>query len=185
MTSPPSDRTTAVEGQLLPPRPLSSGGTMPSLGQGEAPRSPGPYPRPLGQGSQAWVVLGAQHIPRFGDCRIPTPSEAGALNHSDRGCRLPGMSCPCSSLCVWTTVPDPQAWDSSGPAQLSTSPTHNPIELLLDIWECWPTQKGGGVNSGRAHVESKHEFWNPINTDLNPGYIIYLLCNLGQVTQHL
>lgn len=51
--------------------------------------------------------------------------------------------------------------------------------------ELWPTQKRGGVCSHWAHVASERELWTHTNMGLNPCSIIYLLCDPGQVIQHL
>lgn len=191
MTSP----TPCIE-QLLgkassrPPEPLS-GGTAPAGDKGGSPWCGfgglgSCKPRPWeGRGVPGLGGAGAYHIPPFGDCRIPTPSDAGAFSHLDRDSHLPGRSCPCRAICLWIPAPNCQAWDGVGPAQRSKSPTTVPSSCFWISGELWPTQKRGGVCSHWAHVASERELWTHTNVGLNPCSIIYLLCDPGQVIQHL
>lgn len=113
--------TAAAEVQLPSPR-TWSGGTAPAGDKGKSldwlwwsrvlqdlacylgPLG-GKRPPGLGAGE-----AGAYHIPPSGDCRIPTPSEAGAFSHLDRDSHLPGRSWPCHAICLWILAPNCQPW---------------------------------------------------------------------------
>lgn len=89
------------------------------------------------------------------------------------GVPLPLDPCPCPQACV-----------GSDPAQLSKNPAHSPVQLPLAILGMVAYPEDRAFQRLSAHTESELEFWSHINMDLNPSSIIYLLCDLGQVTQH-
>lgn len=187
--------TAAVGGQLPSPRaPVRR--NSPSWGQGES-----PWPGLGGLGSCKswpffWALWEGWGLPGLSGAGLPT-----SLLLVTAGFRLPlklVLSATLTGTAIYQVCPVPAVPFTSGPllptpkpgmaqAQLSSPKAQTTIlsSCFWTSWECGLTQKRGGVNSYWAQIESEHEFWSRTNTDLNPDSIICLLCDLGQVIQHL
>lgn len=183
----------AVRGQLPSPRTLVRR-NRPRWGQGEVPGLPllglqalalflGPLGG-MGAPGPGWCYglppYPLHLTPSFGVCRIPTPSEAGAFSHFDRERHLSGMSCPCRAIC-----PQPLSLGQPRPSSTAQKPQPQSCPAAPGHLGNIGLHAGEGVSTLMGLLYSEHELWSHTDTDLNPCSIIYLLCDLRQVIQHL
>lgn len=138
-----------------------------------------------GEGSGAWVVLGFTMPLLLGTAGFRLPLKL-VLSVTLTGTAIYQV-CPASVMpfASGPLLPTPNPEMTQAP--LLSSPRAPPTILsccFWPSWECWPTQKGGDATLCWAHAGSEHEFCSHVNTDLNPHSFIYLLSDVGRVTQH-